>query len=112
MTWFTHSSRLLSLATALTLGLVLAVNILLPVKAESLSSKIPNQWEFTPPSGQTGNPLPENREGGGTRCGDCFADNNRDTVPIPLVPKSGVGTTSDREDEVWGVGYGVWGMVF
>ncbi len=88
MTWFTHSSRLFSLLTALTLGL--AVNI--PVQAQSLSTKIPNQWEFSPPSGPTSNPLPDNREGGGIR-GDCIADKNPDTVPVALVPKSGVGTT-------------------
>ncbi|HBE17514.1 MAG TPA: hypothetical protein DEG17_23430 [Cyanobacteria bacterium UBA11149] len=88
MTSFTLSSRLISLATALALGW--GGNI--PAQAQSLGSKIPNQWEFSPPSGPTGNPLPENREGGGVR-GDCIADNNPDTVPIALVPKSGVGTT-------------------
>jgi Domain of Unknown Function (DUF928) len=88
MAWLTHSSRLFSLLTALALGL--AANI--PVQAQSLSTKIPNQWEFSPPSGPTSNPLPDNREGGGIR-GDCIADNNPNTVPIALVPKSGVGTT-------------------
>ena len=109
MTWFTHSSRLLSLATALTLGL--GVNIPVQVQAQSFGTKIPNQWEFSAPSGPTSNPLPENREGGGIR-GDCIADNNPNTVPIALVPKSGVGTTISQyptifwympKTKAWGV---------
>lgn len=88
MTSFRLSSKLMAVATALTLGWV--GNI--PAQAQSLGSKIPNQWEFSPPSSPTGNPLPENRDTGGIR-GDCIADNNQNTVPIALVPKSGVGTT-------------------
>ena len=94
MARFKGSSRFRVLAIALTVALMLgfAVNIPARVQAQlqpdSLSSKLPNQWEFSAPRGP-GAPIPDNRQGGATR-GGCFQAS--DSL-IALVPAS-VGTTA------------------
>ncbi|MEQ8969250.1 MAG: DUF928 domain-containing protein [Coleofasciculus sp. C1-SOL-03] len=89
MAWFTHSSRF-TVALALTLGLV--ANVPAGVQAQlggsSLNRDIPTEWEFTPPTGESDNPIAINRQGGGTR-GPCIKE---DRPPIALVPMS-VGKT-------------------
>lgn len=91
MAWFTRSLRFTILATivavALTLGIAFNVpaQIQPPLRNDSLSSKLPNQWEFSPPTGPTGSD-PVNTQGGATR-GGCNDDNS--SIPaIPLVPVS------------------------
>jgi hypothetical protein len=94
MARFKGSSRFRVLAIALLVALMLgfAVNIPARVQAQlqpdSLSNKLPNQWEFTAPRNPD-NPLPDNRQGGATR-GGCV--NESDSL-IALVPAS-VGTTA------------------
>ena len=93
MAWFTRSSRFTLMAVALTLGLAVSLpaGVQAQLGASSLSSQIPNQWDFSPPSNPTGEPVPGNRESGGRR-GDCIADPDPDIQPIALVPLT-IGTT-------------------
>jgi hypothetical protein len=94
MARFKGSSRFRVLAIALIVALMLGFAANLPARVQaqlqpdSLSSKLPNQWEFTAPRGP-GNPIPLNRQGGATRTNDCIEIG--DSL-IALVPAS-VGTT-------------------
>jgi hypothetical protein len=95
MARFKRSSRFRVLAIALTVALMLGFAANLPARVQaqlqpdSLSSKLPNQWEFTAPRGP-GNPIPLNRQGGATRSNDCL--DIGDSL-MALVPAS-VGTTA------------------
>ncbi len=103
MARFKGSSRFRVLAIALIVALMLGFAANLPARVQaqlqpdSLSSKLPNQWEFTAPRGP-GNPIPLNRQGGATRGGCSQASDlnpsltNSDSL-IALVPES-VGTTA------------------
>jgi len=88
MAWFTRSLRFTILATIVAVALTLGQAVNVPaqesgaLRPDSLSNKLPNQWEFSPPSGPTGS-APENTEGGATR-GGCNEDNS--SPPTPLVP--------------------------
>lgn len=95
MAWFTRSSRL----TILTLGLSLGLAVYVPkqvqaqLRTASLSSQIPDQWQFTPPRNPSPAPVSVNREGGGTRTGSsCVIPSNESLVA--LVPESESGGTS------------------
>lgn len=99
MVWFTHSSRFTLLAIALTGALTLGLTVNAPVGVQAqlrpnntLGEKLPNQWEFSPPSAPT-NPVPTNREGAATRGGqqECLQGSESLTA---LVPASGVGETA------------------
>lgn len=95
MARFKRSSRFRVLAIALTVALMLGLVANLPARVQaqlqpdSLSSKLPNQWEFTAPRGP-GNPIPLNRQGGATRTNDCIEIGHS---LMALVPES-VGTTA------------------
>ncbi len=104
MAWFTRSLRFTILAIIVAVALTLGQAVNVPaqesgaLRPDSLSSKLPNQWEFSPPSGPTGSD-PENTQGGATRGeGD---DSNSPMPPlpdddnsaIPLVPASRMGLT-------------------
>jgi len=95
MAWFTRSLRFTILATIVAVALTLGQAVNVPaqesgaLRADSLSNKLPNQWEFSPPSGPTGS-APVNTQGGATR-GGCNEDNS--SPPIPLVPASRMGLT-------------------
>ena len=95
MAWFRRSLRFTILATIVAVALTLGQAVNVPaqesgaLRPDSLSSKLPNQWEFSPPSGPTGSD-PENTQGGATR-GGCNEDNS--SPPIPLVPASRMGLT-------------------
>lgn len=95
MARFKRSSRFRVLAIALTVALMLGFAANLPARVQaqlqpdSLSSKLPNQWEFTAPRGP-GNPIPLNRQGGATRTNDCIEIGHS---LMALVPES-VGTTA------------------
>ncbi|MEW6498007.1 MAG: DUF928 domain-containing protein [Cyanobacteriota bacterium] len=87
------------LAVALTLGL--AVNLSAQVPSQlyrsSLSNQLPNQWEFRAPRGP-GAPVPDNRQGGATRGGECIEDKTELTA---LVPASGIGLTANEYPTVY-----------
>ncbi len=106
MAWFRRSLRFTILATIVAVALTLGQAVNVPaqesgaLRPDSLSSKLPNQWEFSPPSGPTGSD-PENTEGGATRGeptgsdlvntqggarGGEGDDTNSAIPPIPLVP--------------------------
>lgn len=89
MAWLKRSSPSAILALAVTLGLAITATAqeILPLRAPSLSSMLPNKWELTPSPQGSGNPT--NRQAGATR-GAC-ARSERDLTA--LVPKSGVGST-------------------
>ncbi len=95
MAWFRRSLRFTILATIVAVALTLGQAVNVPaqesgaLRPDSLSSKLPNQWEFSPPSGPTGSD-PENTQGGATR-GGCNEDNS--SPPTPLVPASRMGLT-------------------
>ncbi len=95
MAWFTRSLRFTILAIIVAVALTLGQAVNVPaqesgaLRPDSLSSKLPNQWEFSPPSGPTGSD-PENTQGGATR-GGCNEDNS--SPPTPLVPASRMGLT-------------------
>jgi len=88
MAWFTRSLRFTILATIVAVALTLGQAVNVPaqesgaLRPDSLSNKLPNQWEFSPPSGPTGSD-PVNTQGGATR-GGCNEDNS--SPPTPLVP--------------------------
>lgn len=100
MAWFKRSLRISFLATvlavALTLGLAVNLSAQMPssLSSASVSSRLPNQWEFSAPTGP-GKSIPDNRMGGGTRGpGDeesCLQSNASLTA---LVPASGIGETA------------------
>ncbi len=91
-----RSSRLtfLAIILAVALTLRLAVNVSAQVSApmtpSSLSSQLPNQWNFTPPSGP-GTPVPVNRESGASRGEQCIPASEK---LIALVPELGYGDTT------------------
>jgi len=95
MAWFTRSLRFTILATIVAVALTLGQAVNVPaqesgaLRPDSLSNKLPNQWEFSPPSGPTGSD-PVNTQGGATR-GGCNEDNS--SPPTPLVPASRMGLT-------------------
>jgi len=99
MARFKRSSRFRVLAIALTVALMLGFAANLPARVQaqlqpdSLSSKLPNQWEFTAPRNPD-NPRPLNRQGGATRGDKCLdiKDSIKDSL-IALVPAF-VGTTA------------------
>jgi hypothetical protein len=74
MAWFTRSLRFTILATIVAVALTLGQAVNVPaqesgaLRPDSLSNKLPNQWEFSPPSGPTGSD-PVNTQGGATRGG-------------------------------------------
>ena len=86
MAWFTRLLRFTILATIVALALTLGQAVNVPaqesgaLRPDSLSSKLPNQWEFSPPSGPTGSD-PENTQGGATR-----GEDDDSNSAIPLVP--------------------------
>jgi len=97
MAWFTRSLRFTILATIVAVALTLGQAVNVPaqesgaLRPDSLSNKLPNQWEFSPPSGPTGSD-PVNTQGGATR-GE--GDDSNSAIPplpdddnsaIPLVP--------------------------
>lgn len=99
MAWFTRSSRFILLAIALTGALTLGLTVNAPAGVQAqlrpnntLGEKLPNQWEFSPPSAPTDS-VPTNREGAATRGGeqDCLQGGKSLTA---LVPASGVGETA------------------
>lgn len=99
MAWFTRSSRFTLLAIALTGALTLGLTVNAPAGVQAqlrpnntLGEKLPNQWEFSPPSAPTDS-VPTNREGAATRGGEqeCLQGNKSLTA---LVPASGVGETA------------------
>ncbi|MCA1992144.1 MAG: DUF928 domain-containing protein [Coleofasciculus sp. S288] len=95
MAWFKKLSRytLLTILLAVILTLGIAVNTPVKVQAqtgfESLSSKIPEQWEFEEAT-RSGAFVPMYMQGGDARC-NCIQDSERSLVA--LVPASGIGTT-------------------
>ncbi len=97
MAWFTRASRLKILATILAVALTVGLGVNVPTQVQaqlnsgSLSSKLPDQWEFTPPP-VPGPGSPESTSLGGTRSDDqCILANNQRL--IPLVPASRKGNT-------------------
>jgi hypothetical protein len=98
MAWFTRSLRFTILATIVAVALTLGQAVNLPaqesgaLRPDSLSNKLPNQWEFSPPSGPTGSD-PVNTQGGATRGQDECDVDNLSIAPIPLVPASRMGLT-------------------
>ena len=97
MAWFKRSSRFIILTTllAVSLAIGIAVNtpaqIQPPLRTDSISGKLPTEWEntFTPP---TSGPPPENRLGGATRGPNPPCVQGNDSL-IALVPESGFGET-------------------
>lgn len=97
MAWFTRSSRFTLLAIALTGALTLGLTVNAPAGVQAqlrpnntLGEKLPNQWEFSPPSAPTDS-VPTNREGAATRGGECLQGSKSLTA---LVPASGIGETA------------------
>ncbi|MBE9128237.1 MULTISPECIES: DUF928 domain-containing protein [unclassified Coleofasciculus] len=92
MAWFTRSSRLTILTVALTLGLAvyLPKQVQAQFRTASLSSQIPDQWQFTPPKNPDSAPVSVNREGGATRGPECIRTNES---LVALVPESGMNKT-------------------
>ncbi len=102
MARFKRSSRFtlisITLLIALTFGLVVNIptGVQAQLKSDSLSSKLPNQWEFKAPRSE--DPLPDNRQGGATRGDDCIQGNNS---LVALVPVSGGVTTAEYPTIYW-----------
>lgn len=95
---FTILTTILAVALTLKLAVNLSAQVPNQLKADVLSNKLPNQWEFSAPRGP-GAPAPDNRVGGATR-GDeeCIQGNAAVTA---LVPASGVGTTAAEYPTVY-----------
>jgi hypothetical protein len=103
MARFKRSSRLKILAIALAVALMLglAVNVPARVQAQSrpdsLTSKLPDQWQFRAPRGP-GDESPVRREGGATRNpNSCITENDL----ISLVPASVGATTAEYPTVYW-----------
>jgi hypothetical protein len=104
MARFKRSSRLKILAIALAVALMLGLAVNLPArvqaqsKPDSLTSKLPDQWEFSAPRGP-GDKIPANRVGGATRPGDeCIPE---DDSLVALVPASVGATTAEYPTVYW-----------
>lgn len=93
MAWFVQSSRFITLALAMILGI--AINAPVQVQAQLRSSLLSNKLEnaFRPPPGTD---TPGNLQGGGTR-GGCKGE----AQPIPLVPGSGGRTIAEHPTVFW-----------
>jgi hypothetical protein len=109
MAWFKRSLRFKILATilavALTLGLAANLSAQVPTNQQpgSLSNKLPNKWEFSPPSGP-GEPVPVNRQGGASRGPkECLLENTELTALVPGIGEiPGIGqTASEYPTFVW-----------
>ncbi|MBD1805573.1 DUF928 domain-containing protein [Microcoleus sp. FACHB-SPT15] len=96
MAWFKRSSRFIILTTLLAVSLAIGIAVNTPaqiqpqLRTDSISGKLPTEWEntFTPP---TSGPPPVNRLGGATRSPKpCITDTGS---LIALVPESGFGET-------------------
>jgi hypothetical protein len=99
MAWFTRSSRFTMLAIALAGALTLGLTINAPAGVQAqlrpnnaLGEKLPNQWEFSPPSAPRDS-VPTNREGAATRSGPQQCIQGKKSLTA-LVPASGVGETA------------------
>ncbi|MDP8963099.1 MAG: DUF928 domain-containing protein [Cyanobacteriota bacterium] len=98
-----RSSRLKILAIALAVALMLGLAVNLPArvqaqsKPDSLTSKLPDQWEFSAPRGP-GDKIPANRQGAATR------DNNKCILMddlVALVPFYVGATTAEYPTVYW-----------
>lgn len=96
MACFTRLSHLTFLTIALMLGLAtkLVAQVPTPVRTTSLGAELPTQWEFKTPEGSTPEPIPVNREAGGTRGPENCTPNNQSL--IALVPESLIGKTLEE----------------
>ena len=104
MARFKRSSRLKILAIALVVALMLGLAINVPArvqaqsKPDSLTSKLPDQWEFRAPRAP-GDKSPDYREGGASRPGaQCIP---KDDLLVPLVPASVGATTAEYPTVYW-----------
>jgi hypothetical protein len=104
MARFKRSSRLKILAIALAVALMLGLAVNVPArvqaqsKPDSLTSKLPDQWEFRAPRGP-GDKSPDNRVGGASRPGDqCIP---KDDSLVALVPASVGATTAEYPTVYW-----------
>lgn len=103
MAWFNRPLRFpivtTILAVVFTLGLAVNLSAQVPsaVYRSSISNQLPNQWEFRAPRGP-GAPLPDNRQGGATRGGECIQDEAELTA---LVPASGIGLTANEYPTIY-----------
>ena len=109
MARFKRSSRLKILAIALAVALMLGLAVDIPArvqaqsKPDSLTSKLPDQWEFRAPRAP-GDKTPDYREGGVTRGPeDGNGDNciEKDDLLVALVPSSVGATTAEYPTIYW-----------
>lgn len=105
MTWFKYSSRFTRLATILAVALTLLLVFNVPAKvqaqlqADEITNKLPNTWDFTPPS-VPGESLPDNRQGGASRGNECIQSDGDEKITA-LVPVSGGETIAESPTIFW-----------
>jgi hypothetical protein len=103
MARFKRSSRLKILAIALAVALMLGLAVNVPArvqaqsKPDSLTSKLPDQWEFRAPR-SPGDKSPDYREGGATRGDECLL---KDDSLVALVPAYVGATTAEYPTVYW-----------
>lgn len=105
MAWFKRSSRIKILVTIIGVAFTLVLAFNVPVKvqaqlqADDISNKLPNTWDFTPPS-VPGESLPDNRQGGASRGDKCFQKDGDERLTA-LVPLSGGDTVAESPTIFW-----------
>ncbi|MFB8789842.1 MAG: DUF928 domain-containing protein [Potamolinea sp.] len=105
MAWFKRSSRIKILVTILgvVFTLLLAFNIPARVQAQlqadEITNKLPNNWDFTPPS-IPGESLPDNRQGGASRGNECIQGDANEKLTA-LAPFSVGETVAESPTIFW-----------
>jgi hypothetical protein len=105
MTLFKLSSRIKILATILGMAFTLFLAFNIPVRvqaqlqADDIANKLPNTWDFTPPS-VPGESLSDNRQGGASRGKECKQSDPNERITA-LVPVSGGETIAESPTIFW-----------
>jgi hypothetical protein len=105
MTLFKRSSRIRIVATILGMAFTLFLAFNIPARvqaqlqADDITNKLPNTWDFTPPS-IPGESSPDNRQGGASRGDKCKQGDANERITA-LVPVSGGETIAESPTIFW-----------